>query len=136
MSYTATVNLVQVTCGKCGCTFALAEHHHEKLRETGATFYCPNGDPRAYRQSDVQRLEKQLARERAAHDQTRASRDAQRQLRERAERRAAAARGQVTKIKNRVGNGVCPCCNRTFQNLHRHMATKHPAWKSGDGVES
>jgi hypothetical protein len=47
---------------------------------------------------------------------------------EAAERRGAAARGQVTKIKNRVGHGVCPCCNRTFENLARHMGAQHPTF--------
>lgn len=23
------------------------------------------------------------------------------------------------------GHGVCPCCNRTFSDLQRHMASKH-----------
>lgn len=54
----------------------------------------------------------------------------QRELREAAERQAAAARGQVTKIKKRVGNGVCPCCNRTFSDLQRHMHTQHPEFKA------
>lgn len=44
------------------------------------------------------------------------------------EGRRRAAVGQVTKIKNRVGHGVCPCCNRTFENLARHMAHQHPAF--------
>jgi len=52
----------------------------------------------------------------------------QQELREAAERRTAAARAQVTKIKNRVGHGVCPCCNRTFENIARHMASKHPTF--------
>lgn len=26
----------------------------------------------------------------------------------------------------RIHNGVCPCCNRSFVNLQRHMKTKHP----------
>lgn len=41
------------------------------------------------------------------------------------ERRLAAQRGVTTRLKNRVANGVCPCCNRTFANLQRHMSTKH-----------
>jgi hypothetical protein len=28
----------------------------------------------------------------------------------------------------RIGNGVCPCCNRSFTNLRRHMTTKHPEY--------
>jgi hypothetical protein len=37
-----------------------------------------------------------------------------------------AARGQLTKFKKRVGRGVCPCCNRHFKDLARHMESKHP----------
>lgn len=44
------------------------------------------------------------------------------------ERRLAATKGVVTRIKNRVGKGVCPCCKRTFPNLGAHMSEKHPDW--------
>lgn len=117
------------TCGECGCTFGLDSEHDKQLRMTGATFYCPNGHARVYRETDIRKLEKQLASERARLDQARADAEWQRKQRQIAERRSAAARGRVTRIKNRVGNGVCPCCNRSFENLHRHMATKHPGWK-------
>ena len=43
-------------------------------------------------------------------------------------RRRAAAKGQLTKVKKRVGNGVCPCCTRSFTDLARHMESKHPAY--------
>lgn len=29
----------------------------------------------------------------------------------------------------------CPCCNRTFQNLQRHMTSKHPDYVSLDVIE-
>ena len=32
----------------------------------------------------------------------------------------------LTRVKNRVSRGVCPNCNRTFKDLARHMASKHP----------
>lgn len=35
-------------------------------------------------------------------------------------------KGQLAKVKNRVKNGVCPCCNRSFSDLRRHMESKHP----------
>ena len=34
-------------------------------------------------------------------------------------------KGAKTKLKKRIANGVCPCCNRTFVNVQRHMATQH-----------
>lgn len=54
--------------------------------------------------------------------------DRMRDEKEAAERRVSAAKGQVTKLKNRTAAGVCPCCTRSFENLKRHMATKHPAF--------
>jgi Asp-tRNA(Asn)/Glu-tRNA(Gln) amidotransferase A subunit family amidase len=54
----------------------------------------------------------------------------------------AEARGQKaakTRIKNdrdrirdRVGAGVCPCCNRTFKQLARHMQAKHPDYPGAE----
>jgi chemotaxis response regulator CheB len=41
-------------------------------------------------------------------------------------REHSATRAQLTKTKKRVANGVCPCCNRTFKQLARHMKAKHP----------
>ena len=58
-----------------------------------------------------------------------------REAREGAERRASAARGQVTKLKNRAAAGVCPCCNRQFQNLKNHMATKHPEFNAPENLK-
>ncbi len=43
-----------------------------------------------------------------------------------ADKRTSAIKGQMTKLKNRIENGVCIHCNRTFQNLARHMKCKHP----------
>jgi hypothetical protein len=33
---------------------------------------------------------------------------------------------ELRRIQKRTAAGVCPCCNRTFQQLARHMKTRHP----------
>ena len=38
----------------------------------------------------------------------------------------SAQKGVTTRLKNRVQKGVCPCCNRYFAQLQRHMTTQHP----------
>ena len=46
-----------------------------------------------------------------------------------AERRSAAAyRGHLTRMRNRVARGVCPVagCKRSFPELHAHVVTCHP----------
>ncbi len=111
-----------VDCFKCGCLFAVPAQVNDELVRTGRNFFCPNGHSQHYTDSTDKRLREE--RERSARlaarlDQAQAAREA-------AERRVSAARGQVTKIKNRVANGVCPCCNRTFADLAAHMKTKHP----------
>lgn len=118
-------DLTVTRCAECGCNFGVPGDFLECRRGDKRDFYCPNGHVMSYRES----VADQLRRERDRLTQRLAEKDdeiaRQRSIRETAERQAAAARGQVTKIKNRVGHGVCPCCNRTFENLARHMASKH-----------
>lgn len=117
-----TAELVVVHCGKCEATFGMDREFYEARRRDRRTWYCPNGHPRVFTgESREERLERELqgAQRRAAAAEGRA---------ERQERRARAYKGQVTKIKRRVGNGVCPCCQRTFKDLAAHMGEKHPDW--------
>ena len=114
---------VEITCETCGLHFRVEKVWHDHRLRTGSSFRCPNGDSLAYEETAVDRLKKELAAKEVelARQRVRA---------ERSERQLVAARGQVTKIKNRVGNGVCPCCRRSFQNLQRHMGNQHPDWKT------
>lgn len=114
---------VEMDCGECGIAFCVPSHWHQERRDTGKGWHCPNGHGRVYRESTVDKLKKELAAKEGELQRAR-------ERAERSERQVVAARGQVTKIKNRVHNGVCPCCNRSFGNLQRHMATKHPDWKA------
>lgn len=109
---THLVTIESATCPACGTVFGMEANLQKRLREDHSTFYCPNGHSQYYpAKSKVEVLQDELTRERAAHDQTKADRDSK-------ERKL-----------NRVSKGVCPCCNRTFQNLQLHMKTKHPKFK-------
>lgn len=123
-------DLLAIRCGECGCLFGLSRFLYNARREDKKTFYCSNGHPRAYVESEADRLRRErdrLAQRIAERDDEIAR---QRTLREETERRLSATRGVVTRIKNRIGHGVCPCCNRTFGDLARHMATKHPTYSA------
>lgn len=129
--YTAAVNLEEMNCGCCGGTYALNARYIQQKREKGGFWNCPyckeswgypeDGTEIAKLKKEIERKEQTIARERAAHDQTRASRDA-------AFRREAAQKAAKTRLKNRVSNGVCPCCQRSFSNLREHMKKQHPAY--------
>lgn len=119
-----TGELTVVTCW-CGTNHAVpADLREFQLREHRGgrqySVYCPlghkyyiSGEP------EYKKLARQLQQERQQHDQTRA--ELQTTRHERNSERAAKSR-----LKKRICAGVCPCCKRSFQNLRRHMSTKHP----------
>ena len=118
--YTGTY--VVVTCYKCGISFGMPQGFHKEAREeTDKTFYCPNGHGQCYTISEATRLQRQLDAEREENHGLHYRLD-------HANRSRAALKGQVTKIKRRVGKGICPCCRRNFANLRRHMDNQHPDW--------
>lgn len=111
-------NLRSETCITCGTVFALAEQLYDELqrRKDRGTFYCPNGHRMCYQgKTTEQKLADAQARETALGDQLRA-----------AIREGDAARAETLRIRQRIANGVCPCCTRSFPNVMRHMATQHP----------
>jgi len=121
-------------CCVCGIPIVTTVSQEKRLREAngGKDFFCLNGHRQSFGGTAYSKLQHELAAtSRRLEEQTRSTQWARNQ-RDQVERRLNAAKGQITKIKNRVGNGVCPCCSRTFQNLMRHMQTKHPDYKHED----
>jgi hypothetical protein len=125
------ITLSAMTCGHkdCGIVFAVPNGWLDQKQRDHSTFYCPNGHARCFsRESEFEsalRLAREaqdsLARERSRHDQTKAALEHE-------ERSKLAVRGHLTRTKKRVAAGVCPCCNRTFQDLGRHMSGQHPKY--------
>lgn len=131
-----SVNMVAETCWVCGTAFAMSYGLHAKRKADGGSFYCPNGCHLGYGESQVEKLQKEIAREKHLREQETARlRDAVAYVQSEHERTQASLRstkGVVTRIKRRVGKGVCPCCNRTFADLAAHMTGQHPDWSNGD----
>jgi hypothetical protein len=113
-----TTEYVAVYCGKDGCNqhFAMSEAFYRQTRRTRETWYCPSGHPRIWLgESDESKLRRAQARETALKDQLAA-----------ATREAEEVRVALLRDRQRFAKGVCPCCNRSFDNVRRHMETKHP----------
>ena len=125
---TVEETLVKMCCWNCGITYAMPERFQRERLENGGSFYCPSGHSAAYMDSAVKKLQRKLNQEIASHDRTRTSLTSHREWVKDAERRVSAHRGVATKLRKRAANGVCPCCTRTFVNLKRHMAAKHPGY--------
>ena len=123
LTYSGT--LVTRTCW-CGIHYAVPSEFYEMIQRqhrdgrTQSTIYCPIGHTWEFSGKG----EAEILREKLAEEQRR--RKAARDLLAAEERSHAATRGHLTRQKKRVAAGVCPCCSRTFQQLARHMASKHP----------
>ena len=121
----ARVDLTETDCW-CGLPFAIPTRLFNQCKNNGTTFHCPLGHAIVFSETEADKLR----RERDRLKQREAQKNDQiNDLHERIdteERRTAAYKGQVTKMKKRAKAGVCSCCNRHFVNLERHMASKHP----------
>jgi hypothetical protein len=120
------VTLYVSDCAECGVVFGIPSTLERRRRDDGGAFYCPNGHNLVFTESEVDKARKRAEQAEREAQWARTSRDSWRDQAQAAERRRAAVKGQLTKVKKRVAAGVCPGCNRTFQDLARHMAGKHP----------
>lgn len=142
MGYALTVELTleTITCGGCGSTFGVDSVRYARYRERGEAVRCPNPkcpwDSMVPKESEANRLKKQLLAEAARADRANEARRWAEEAAEREKRRHAATKGKLTKERKRVGKGVCPCCNRSFDNLRRHMETKHPEFHAAEPEET
>lgn len=122
MSMTYTETLITTHCW-CGIALAVPKALYDHAKDDAKNgIYCPLGHTFVFRDDYKSKLEKERVERERAEKRARANLE----LLRHEERSHAATRGHLTRTKKRVGNGVCPCCNRHFTNLERHMHTKHP----------
>jgi len=130
-----------VECGACGIVFGLGSSFKAARREDHKQFYCPNGCHISWSGPSKVEQERDAARELAARESRRRGWAEERAQQasdeaERERRSAAAYKGHATRIRNRIKNGVCPAgCNRHFDNIRRHIATKHPDFQIPEPTE-
>jgi ssDNA-binding Zn-finger/Zn-ribbon topoisomerase 1 len=121
LSFTVSVSVEfeVMRCGECGERFALSKPFYDDRKRDGNIWYCPNGHPRVFREPelDVLRRERDLLKQRLARKDDELA--AARRDEERAVKKAR-------RLEKRASAGTCPCCNRTFMQMSRHMKTKHP----------
>jgi hypothetical protein len=120
-TYTETITLEEETCAECGIMFAAPSHWFKSKQSSGAAFYCPNGHRLSFAKGTETILREQLQSEQERYRQL------ELQLTN-AKDQLQATRQELQKHKKRTANGVCPCCNRSFMQLQRHMKTKHPEY--------
>ncbi len=125
-----------VNCGSCGGVYAILESVRYQKQIEGASWNCPycqtgwgytgNGEnAKLKREIERERKRKEWAEQEARNERDR---------RHRTELQLRSQKGATTRVKNRVANGVCPCCTRSFSDLKRHMASKHPGYANSETV--
>jgi hypothetical protein len=113
-------------CCNCGVTFGMPSSLLKTFREdSNKWFYCPNGHRQHFSETESVRLRREIERLKSQVEWQKAAR-------QRFEKEVTAKKGQITKLKNRIAKGVCPCCKRSFSNLARHMADKHPDFSGSE----
>lgn len=125
-----SVTLTTMSCGECGGVYAINEQRRAQCRTEGTGWTCPycKCSWGYFNNGENARLKRELEQLRKRKEWAEQESRNQRERREATERRLSAQRGVTTRIKNRISKGACPCCNRTFQDLQRHMVRQHPTY--------
>lgn len=115
-------NFTKLNCGECGINFCAPSHWVEVRRDRGdhgKEFHCPNGHARVWNTPTIDKIRQERDR---LKQQTARLEDEVREANQRAELEAKRA----ARIKKRAEAALCPCCNRHFSQIERHMKSKHP----------
>lgn len=119
---------VQIRCGECDIVFAVPQKWLDDRKADHQVWHCPNGHKRVFAaESETERLQRQLEWERGRSARLYAAYET-------AGRRAAAHKGQLTKLRRKIAKGQCPCCRQTFRDLAKHMTSEHPEYAEVDNA--
>lgn len=126
-TFTEEITLQTVSCLHCAGTFALNARWLEHKRKNSGWYHCPYCEgSQGWGESEADRLRKEI--EQRSRELTAAKSEALRATHQRDEE--SKAKLEALRQLGRVNKGVCPCCNRQFKNLARHMAVKHKTMKA------
>jgi hypothetical protein len=129
---TKEIEMVLVTCCECGVIFGLESGYRSVLQKNGKTFHCPNGHGQWYGKSESDRLKEALDAERRTSQYWRGHWETERNAKNGMKGQLQKTKNELSRTKQRISNGVCPCCHRQFVNLHRHMNNQHPDYSEPD----
>jgi hypothetical protein len=129
-SYSTVETKLWITdCANCSVVFAIPERMRAERYANGGSFYCPNGHSLGWSETDADRERKKVKQLECRLDREETHRRAVQDQLDAEKRTAAAYKGHLTRMRNRVARGVCPQpgCKRSFSELHAHVRDCHPA---------
>lgn len=128
------VPFIHVLCYRCKEPIWFTRESYRTYQRNSQTWHCLHGHEQHFPpgKTEAEKLRAQLEQERQFRQRAE-QRVAQAQDEAQAERRRANGyKGHAAKLAKRAKAGICPCCNRHFTQLARHMAAKHPAFAPVD----
>lgn len=128
------VTLTIIQCPHCAGSFGISEGYYNEAKRVGGfkqCWTCPyckteRGFGKGQTALEIEALQTKL---KAAEENAQFYRDRRDYMEKEADhfrRSRDGIKGVLAKVKKRVAHGVCPCCNRSFTDLRRHMESKHP----------
>ena len=126
---TLETTLELITCVRCGVAFAVPADMLARRRHDHDMFYCPNGHNLSFpQQSDAEKAQAEAEKYKRLYKDEQLYSAGVLSERNAAQRSLSATKGELTKTKKRIANGVCPVCKRTFSPLSEHMHMEHPEY--------
>lgn len=115
-----SIEMFTEVCISCGIPFAIPKNYKDRLKVTHDTFYCPNGHSQFYpAETEAEKLKKEVVKKDGELAQlTSAKIQIENQL------------DKANEKLNKVAQGQCPCCDKTYKHLANHMSRKHPDLKT------
>lgn len=126
-TYLTDIEMATINC-KCGGTYAITERFRLDKHKVGGSWTCPycqtgwgyaSNSLNDKLRRDLDRKTSEVERQKSINAHTQVTLQTTRhQLR--------AEKGAKTKLKKRITDGMCPCCDRHFQNVRHHIKHMHP----------
>lgn len=117
------IDFTQNECGGCGIPFYVPTKWFDSRIKNKGKYSCPNGCNRVF----IGKTETDVLQEKL--DALKKQKDKEREELQNKLLDTMCEKMKLEKQLKRIHKGVCPCCNRSFQNLKRHIETKHPELK-------
>lgn len=133
LQFQHAINFSVLECARCRVPFALLNSFMSDRRLDHDTFYCPSGHENHYPgESSVEKLQRSLDSKNKNISDLRIEISTAKAETKLAQYRERGQKAAKTRLANRIKNGVCPCCNRTFVALAKHISTQHPEYQVAD----
>lgn len=127
---TATIGLVIEHCCVCGIIFAFTQDFKDRRMEDGEIFHCPEGHEQHY--TAPHKLKDKIKTLESARDHYKNRMYHYREESEHKEYQRRGTKAALTRTKNALARGQCPCCGDQFDDLKIHMYEKHPNYNNED----